>query len=60
MFYHRIEIFVGYIWFVGFLMLNASLVMRVSDRDTIEPCLRIDCYCLRENNMYCVKFVINI
>ena len=27
MFHHRIEIFVDYIWLVGFLMLNASLVM---------------------------------
>ena len=29
MFHHRIEIFVGYMWLIGFLMLNASLVMMV-------------------------------
>ena len=35
MFHHRIEIFVGYMWLVGFQLLNASLVMVVSVRDTI-------------------------
>ena len=35
MFHHRIEIFVGYIWLVGFQLLNASLVMIVGGRDTI-------------------------
>ena len=29
MFHHRIEIFVGYMWLIGFLMLNASLVLMV-------------------------------
>ena len=29
MFHHKIEIFVDYMWLIGFLMLNASLVMMV-------------------------------
>ena len=28
-FHHRIEIFLGYMWLVGFQLLNASLVMMV-------------------------------
>ena len=41
----------GYMWLIGFLMLNASLVMMVRGRDTLEPFLRVNCYCLRKNNM---------
>ena len=42
----------GYMWLVGFQMLNASLVMMVCGRDTLEPFLRIDCCYLRKNSMY--------
>ena len=52
MFHHRIEIFVGYMWLIGFLMLNASLVIMVSGRDTLEHFPRVDYYYLRNNNMY--------
>ena len=34
MFHHMIEIFMGYIWLLIFQMLNASLIMMVSGRDT--------------------------
>ena len=60
MLHHRIEIFVGYMCFVDFLMFNVSLVTRVCDRNAIEHCLRIECYCLRENSMCSEKFTINI
>ena len=60
MFHHRIAIFVGYMWFIGFLMLNASLVIMVWGRDTLEPFPRVDCYCLRKNSMCLSKFAINI
>ena len=51
MFHHRIEIFVGYMWLIGFLMLNASFVLMVRGRDTLEPFPRVDCYYLRKNSM---------
>ena len=60
MFHHRIEIFMGFMWLVGFQMLNASLVIMVLGRDTIEPLPKIDCYCLRKNSMCCMKSTIII
>ena len=51
MLHHRIEIFVGYMWVIRFLMLNASLVMMVIGRDTLEPFPRVDCYYLRKYSM---------
>ena len=60
MFHHRIEIYIGYMWLIGFQILNASLVIMVLGRDTIESLAKIDCYCLRKNNMCYVKSAIII
>ena len=50
----------GYMWLVGFDLLNTSLIMMVLSRYTLELFLMVDCYYLRKNSMYLGVIVINI